>query len=174
MNQINVNPSREPVDVVDTSGDRSTAAGINLITVLIVLAVLAFVALACWRAYRSLQLQKRDPGAYEKEQAYADHRRRQRQMALGKVTGRGVEIVKGWVRKAALDGRRSRGHCFRQVWAAYHARRRGARGRVADTGVLGVAERSRRQREDRVVRERGIFRIGREVLAAQGAPPPTR
>jgi cytoskeletal protein RodZ len=44
MNQINVNPSREPVDVVDTSGDRSAAAGINLITVLIVLAVLAVIA----------------------------------------------------------------------------------------------------------------------------------
>ena len=44
MNQINVNPSREPVDVVDTSGDRSAAAGINLVTVLIVLAVLAVVA----------------------------------------------------------------------------------------------------------------------------------
>ena len=43
MNQINVNP-REPVDVVDTSGDRSAAAGINLITVLIVLAVLAVIA----------------------------------------------------------------------------------------------------------------------------------
>src|SRR5579864_5704626 len=43
MNQINVNPSREPVDVVDTSGDRSAAAGINLITVLIVLAVLAVI-----------------------------------------------------------------------------------------------------------------------------------
>lgn len=44
MNQINVNPSREPADVVDTSGDRSAAAGINLITVLIVLAVLAVIA----------------------------------------------------------------------------------------------------------------------------------
>ena len=44
MNQINVNPGREPVDVVDTSGDRSTAAGINLITVLIVLVVLAVIA----------------------------------------------------------------------------------------------------------------------------------
>jgi hypothetical protein len=44
MNQINVNPSREPVDTVDTSGDRSAAAGINLITVLIVLAVLAVIA----------------------------------------------------------------------------------------------------------------------------------
>jgi uncharacterized membrane protein YgcG len=44
MNQINVNPGREPVDVVDTSGDRTAAAGINLITVLIVLAVLAVIA----------------------------------------------------------------------------------------------------------------------------------
>jgi hypothetical protein len=44
MNQINVNPSREPVEVVDSSGDRSAAAGINLITVLIVLAVLAVIA----------------------------------------------------------------------------------------------------------------------------------
>ena len=44
MNQINVNPSRESADVVDTSGDRSAAAGINLITVLIVLAVLAVIA----------------------------------------------------------------------------------------------------------------------------------
>jgi hypothetical protein len=43
MSQINVN-SPEPVDVVDSSGDRSTAAGINLITVLIVLAVLAVIA----------------------------------------------------------------------------------------------------------------------------------
>jgi hypothetical protein len=44
MNQINVNPGREPVDTVDTSGDRTAAAGINLITVLIVLAVLAVIA----------------------------------------------------------------------------------------------------------------------------------
>jgi hypothetical protein len=44
MNQINVNPTREPVVVDDSSGDRSAAAGINLITVLIVLAVLAVVA----------------------------------------------------------------------------------------------------------------------------------
>jgi hypothetical protein len=44
MNQINVNPTREPVVVDDSSGDRSAAAGINLITVLIVLAVLAIVA----------------------------------------------------------------------------------------------------------------------------------
>jgi hypothetical protein len=44
MNQINVNPVREPTEVVDASGDRSTAAGINLITVLVVLAVLAVIA----------------------------------------------------------------------------------------------------------------------------------
>jgi uncharacterized membrane protein YgcG len=44
MNQINVNPGREPTEVVDTSGDRSTAAGINLVTVLIVQAVLAVIA----------------------------------------------------------------------------------------------------------------------------------
>jgi hypothetical protein len=44
MNQINVNPGREPVETVDTSGDRTAAAGINLITVLIVLAVLAVIA----------------------------------------------------------------------------------------------------------------------------------
>jgi hypothetical protein len=44
MNQINVNPSRDPVVVDDASGDRSAAAGINLITVLIVLAVLAVIA----------------------------------------------------------------------------------------------------------------------------------
>ena len=43
MSQINVN-APDPVDVVDTSGDRSAAAGINLITVLIVLAVLAVIA----------------------------------------------------------------------------------------------------------------------------------
>ena len=42
MNQINVNPSG--VEPVDTSGDRSAAAGINLITVLIVLGVLAIIA----------------------------------------------------------------------------------------------------------------------------------
>jgi hypothetical protein len=42
VNQINVNPpSAEPVD---TTGDRSAAAGINLITVLIVLGVLAIIA----------------------------------------------------------------------------------------------------------------------------------
>src|SRR5690349_18754792 len=40
MSQINVNTP----DPVDTSGDRSAAAGINLITVLIVLAVLAVIA----------------------------------------------------------------------------------------------------------------------------------
>ena len=47
MNQININPGREPVeavDPVDASGDRTAAAGINLITVLIVLAVLAVIA----------------------------------------------------------------------------------------------------------------------------------
>jgi hypothetical protein len=44
MSQINVNPGHEPVETVDTSGDRSAAAGINLITVLIVLAVLAVIA----------------------------------------------------------------------------------------------------------------------------------
>lgn len=43
MNQINVNPTREPVETVDTSGDRTAAAGINLITVLIVLAVVAVI-----------------------------------------------------------------------------------------------------------------------------------
>lgn len=42
MSQINVNPppSVEPVD----SGDRTAAAGINLITVVIVLGVLAIIA----------------------------------------------------------------------------------------------------------------------------------
>ena len=42
MSQINVNspPTVEPVD----SGDRSAAAGINLITVVIVLGVLAIIA----------------------------------------------------------------------------------------------------------------------------------
>src|SRR5215467_3996361 len=44
MNQINVNPTRDPVVVDDAPGDRSAAAGINLITVLIVLAVLAVIA----------------------------------------------------------------------------------------------------------------------------------
>ena len=43
MNQINVNPPGS-VEPVDTSGDRSAAAGINLITVLIVLGVLAIIA----------------------------------------------------------------------------------------------------------------------------------
>jgi hypothetical protein len=42
MSQINVN-APDPA-VVDSSGDRSTAAGINLVTVLIVLAVLAVIA----------------------------------------------------------------------------------------------------------------------------------
>jgi hypothetical protein len=42
VNQINVNPpGAEPVD---TSGDRTAAAGLNLITVLIVLGVLAIIA----------------------------------------------------------------------------------------------------------------------------------
>ena len=45
MSQINVNPPGERiVETVDTGGDRSAAAGINLITVLIVLAVLAVIA----------------------------------------------------------------------------------------------------------------------------------
>ena len=47
MSQINVNspgPGVEPVETVDTSGDRTAAAGINLITVLIVIAVLAVIA----------------------------------------------------------------------------------------------------------------------------------
>jgi hypothetical protein len=44
MSQVNVNPTRDPVETVDTSGDRTAAAGINLITVLIVLAVLAVIA----------------------------------------------------------------------------------------------------------------------------------
>jgi len=43
MHQFNVNPGREPVDV-DSSGDRTAAAGINLITVLIVFVVLAIIA----------------------------------------------------------------------------------------------------------------------------------
>jgi len=42
VSQINVNPPG--VEPVDTSGDRSAAAGINLITVLIVLGVLAIIA----------------------------------------------------------------------------------------------------------------------------------
>ena len=41
MSQINVN---EPPEVVRSSGDRTAAAGINLVTVLIVLAVLAVIA----------------------------------------------------------------------------------------------------------------------------------
>jgi hypothetical protein len=42
VNQINVSPpGAEPVD---TSGDRTAAAGINMITVLIVLGVLAIIA----------------------------------------------------------------------------------------------------------------------------------
>jgi hypothetical protein len=44
VSQINVNPPPERVETVDTSGDRTAAAGINLITVLIVLAVLAVIA----------------------------------------------------------------------------------------------------------------------------------
>ena len=46
MNQINVNPGREPLDTVDhvDTGDRTAAAGINLITVLIVLAVPVVIA----------------------------------------------------------------------------------------------------------------------------------
>ena len=42
MSQINVNPPS--VEPVDSSGDRTAAAGINLITVVIVLAVLAIIA----------------------------------------------------------------------------------------------------------------------------------
>jgi len=41
MSQINVNA---PEPIVDSSGDRSAAAGINLVTVLIVLGVLAVIA----------------------------------------------------------------------------------------------------------------------------------
>jgi hypothetical protein len=41
MSQINVNA---PEPIADTGGDRSAAAGINLVTVLIVLAVLAVIA----------------------------------------------------------------------------------------------------------------------------------
>jgi hypothetical protein len=45
VSQINVNPpSERVVETVDSGGDRSAAAGINLITVLIVLAVLAVIA----------------------------------------------------------------------------------------------------------------------------------
>jgi len=43
MSQIHVDIP-EPVEVVHSSGDRSAAAGINLVTVLIVLAVLAVIA----------------------------------------------------------------------------------------------------------------------------------
>jgi hypothetical protein len=43
VSQINVNPPPS-VDPVDSSGDRTAAAGINLITVVIVLAVLAIIA----------------------------------------------------------------------------------------------------------------------------------
>ena len=44
MNQINVNPTHDHVEPMDASGDRTAAAGINMITVLIVLAVLAVIA----------------------------------------------------------------------------------------------------------------------------------
>ncbi|MBV9168978.1 MAG: hypothetical protein JOZ81_02690 [Chloroflexi bacterium] len=44
MTQVNVNTPGEPVETVDTSGDRTAAAGINLVTVLIVLVVLAVIA----------------------------------------------------------------------------------------------------------------------------------
>ncbi|HEV7663946.1 MAG TPA: hypothetical protein VGQ62_10465 [Chloroflexota bacterium] len=43
MSQINVN-APDPIERVDTSGDRTAAAGINMVTVLIVLAVLAVIA----------------------------------------------------------------------------------------------------------------------------------
>jgi hypothetical protein len=43
VSQINLHPT-EHAETVDTSGDRSAAAGINLITVLIVLGVLAVIA----------------------------------------------------------------------------------------------------------------------------------
>ena len=43
MSQINVNPPPS-VEPVDASGDRTAAAGINLITVVIVLGVLAIIA----------------------------------------------------------------------------------------------------------------------------------
>jgi hypothetical protein len=43
MSQINVN-APEPAEVVDSGGDRTAAAGINMVTVLIVLAVLAVIA----------------------------------------------------------------------------------------------------------------------------------
>jgi hypothetical protein len=41
VSQINIH---EPAETVDTSGDRTAAAGINMITVLIVLAVLLVIA----------------------------------------------------------------------------------------------------------------------------------
>ncbi|MDQ3810939.1 MAG: hypothetical protein M3336_11670 [Chloroflexota bacterium] len=44
MSQINVNTPPTGVEPVETSGDRTAAAGINLITVLIVLGVLAIIA----------------------------------------------------------------------------------------------------------------------------------
>jgi hypothetical protein len=44
MNQINVNPPGTAEDPVESSGDRTAAAGLNLITVVIVLAVLAVIA----------------------------------------------------------------------------------------------------------------------------------
>ena len=44
MNQINVTPPSHTDVIEDTSGDRTAAAGINMITVLIILAVLAVVA----------------------------------------------------------------------------------------------------------------------------------
>jgi hypothetical protein len=66
---------------------------------LIFLAIVGFFVLACWRAYHSVQLRERDPDAWEKDQAFADHRRRQRQMALGKATETGVRMVRGWVSK---------------------------------------------------------------------------
>jgi hypothetical protein len=46
VSQVNVNappPAEQPIETVD-SGDRTAAAGINLITVLIVLGVLAVIA----------------------------------------------------------------------------------------------------------------------------------
>ena len=43
MSQINVNPP-PTVEHVDSGGDRTAAAGINLITVVIVLGVLAIIA----------------------------------------------------------------------------------------------------------------------------------
>jgi len=44
VSQINVNAPPPSIEPVDTGGDRSAAAGINLITVLIVLGVLAVIA----------------------------------------------------------------------------------------------------------------------------------